>query len=788
VADRESVEIRVKGRVQGVGFRPSVYRIARELGLSGEVSNDAEGVLIHASGPRSALDALLARLACESPPLSRVESIEARPTSRVISGDFRITESRAGSARTEVTPDAAVCAACVREVLSAGERRFRYPFTTCTHCGPRLSIVTAIPYDRAATTMARFTLCAACDVEYRGPGDRRFHAEATACPSCGPRLRLGRLDGEGGVAPPEHTTPDAIDATRALLEAGHIVALKGLGGYHLACDATRGDVVARLRQRKHREAKPFALMARDLDVVRRYAVVSPEEARLLTSPEAPVVLLAMGGEETLPESVAPGHRTLGFMLPTTPLHLLLLEGIGRPLVMTSGNLSDAPPVIDDEDASARLSSIADHVLVHDRAIANRVDDSVVRVMGGRGRVLRRARGYAPSPITLPEGFDAAPSLLAFGGDLKATFCLLSRGKAVLSQHLGDLHDADTLDDYRKNLALYSTLFQHAPRLLVRDLHPDYASSGLAEERAAADGLPVERVQHHHAHAAACLAENGWPLQGPPVLAIVLDGLGLGENDELWGGEFLLADYRRATRLAALEAVALLGGDQAAREPWRNLYAQLTAHTPWSELDARHGALDSIRRLAENPLTALDRMRAAGINVPLASSTGRLFDAVAAALGIAFDRQAYEGQAGALLEAAVDDGALAPDDPGYPFSISGTDESGCRRLETSALWIALLRDLERGMSPGAVAARFHRGLARALAAVAVALRDRDGQRGFDAVALSGGCFQNRVLFEATTKLLRDEGFAVLGHGEVPPNDGGLSLGQAVIAAARSVAPM
>jgi hydrogenase maturation protein HypF len=782
-----ALEIRVRGRVQGVGFRPNVYRLAHELGLAGEVGNDHEGVLIRASGSAWAMESFLERIATEAPPLARVDKVETRPFEGELEGAFRIIESTRGTVRTEVAPDAAVCTACAREVLSPSERRFRYPFTTCTHCGPRLSIVRSIPYDRATTTMAGFALCSVCDTEYRDVADRRFHAEATACHACGPKARLVRFDGrafrfESGPM------RDDVDAALGLLQDGEIVAIKGLGGYHLACDATRPDVVERLRERKKRDAKPFALMAGGLEVIRRYCRVSVEEARLLASPESPIVLLAADGPEALPDSIAPGHRTLGFMLPTTPLHLLVVRRMGRPVVMTSGNLGGAPPVLNDDVAKERLSSIADFALVHDRTIANRVDDSVARFMGGRARLFRRARGYAPAPIGLPSGFEEAPPLLAFGAELKSTFCLLAEGKAVLSQHQGDLEERDTIDDYRKNLALYAELFEHSPKALVADRHPEYASSKLARERAVADGLPLLEVQHHHAHAAACLAENGWPLDGPPILGIVLDGLGLGADGELWGGEFLLADYREASRLGTFKPVALLGGDQASREPWRNLYAHLMAEMGWPAFAASFGELELYRRLANKPRRVLDRMLERRINAPRASSCGRLFDAVAAAVGLSFDRQAYEGQAGALLEALVDEDLLRSDDEeqAYPFSTPRLDREGLPYIEPLPMWRALLGDLLRDTSPPVIAARFHRGLARAVAAMAVKVRGDEREPRFRTVALSGGCFQNRILFEETSRRLCGAGLEVLAHEQVPPNDGGLALGQVVVAAARLIA--
>jgi hydrogenase maturation protein HypF len=787
-----ALEIRVRGRVQGVGFRPAVHRLACELGIVGEVRNDAAGVLIRASGTAAAMTSFLARLEREPPPLARIETMESRAYSGELAPDFRIVASAPGAARTQIAPDAVVCADCAADVVDPSGRRFRYPFTTCTRCGPRLSVVTGVPYDRAETTLAAFPLCAACAAEYADPGDRRFHAEATACGRCGPMARLVRLDGRAcGV---ETTSMlDDVDAVAGLLQRGEIVAVKGLGGYHLACDATQPDVVARLRARKRRDAKPFALMARDLGVIRRYCSVSAEEEAVLQSPEAPVVLLRKGGPESLPEAVAPGLRTLGFMLPTTPLHLLILRQMDRPVVMTSGNLSDEPQVTADDDLPRRLGAIADFALVHDRAIANRVDDSVVRVIAGRARVLRRARGYAPAPIRLPPGFEEAPPLLAYGGELKATFCLLQDGEAVLSQHQGDLEDSDTFDDYRRNLALYARLFDHAPRVLVADLHPEYLSSKLARARAVRSGLPLLEVQHHHAHAAACLAENGWPCDGPPVLAVVLDGLGFGDDGALWGGELLLADYRHARRLGAFKPVAMLGGEQAAREPWRNLYAHLMAAMGWAAFHEGFAGLEIHRRLEGKPRALLDSMLKNEVAAPLASSCGRLFDAVAAAIGLSFERQAYEGQAGALLEAIVCPEALRDEDEALAYPMTIPDLPGHRTvdgrpfpyLEPLAMWNTLLGDLVQGTPPGVMAARFHRGLARGISAMVDKLRDEEGARRFDTVALSGGCFQNRVLFEEVERRLTARGLRVLGHALVPPNDGGLALGQAAVAAARLV---
>ena len=784
----ETVEIRVRGRVQGVGFRPTVWRYAQELGFNGEVLNDAEGVLIRVAGTSADIRELIARLKTEPPPLAHIESVEVRAFIGRLPKDFQITESIGGAAQTEIAPDAALCEACAADIFDPFSRRFRYPFTTCTHCGPRLSIIEAVPYDRSATTMRSFELCGACAREYTDPADRRFHAETTACHACGPKARLIRFDGKA-FSFEQHSMLDDVDASLSLIQKGEIVAIKGIGGYHLACDATKAEAVAKLRELKKRDGKPFALMARNIDVVRHYCTIDVAEEAALTSVEGPIVLLRANGPTPLPEAIAPGLATLGFMLPTTPLHALMLRRMDRPVVMTSGNLSDEPQAISDEDAAQRLAGIASYALIHDRDIANRVDDSVVLVAAGKMRVLRRARGYAPSPIQLPKGFEAAPQILAFGGELKSTFCLVKDGAAILSQHQGDLENAATFDDYRKNLALYQKLFDHQPTALVCDQHPEYLSSKLARARSTVATLPLIEIQHHHAHIASCIAENGRDLDAPPVLGIALDGLGSGLEGEIWGGEFLLADYRRFQRLGTFKPVAMLGGAQASREPWRNLYAHLMAEMGWAEFAINFAELDLYRQLEAKPRKILDAMQRDGLNAPLASSCGRLFDAVAAAIGICFERQAYEGEAAARLEAIADQDTLENGDAAldYPFTIPKLKGSGLPYIEPLGVWNAVLGDLILKTSPGVMAARFHRGLARAIAAMAVKLAKRDSVDGprFDTVALSGGCFHNRILIEQVLGRLESQGFNVLTHTRVPAGDGGLALGQAAIAAAHFI---
>ncbi|MDN5850405.1 MAG: carbamoyltransferase HypF, partial [Nitrococcus sp.] len=711
---RETVQIRISGTVQGVGFRPTVWRLAREAGVVGEVLNNASGVLITATADSDSLSQFIERLQAEAPPLSRIEAVETRRLDQVLEfSGFQISQSEAGENRARVTPDANTCRDCHEEILNPSERRYRYPFANCTNCGPRFSIVRRVPYDRAYTTMADFPMCGACATEYRDPADRRFHAQPIACPACGPSIWVEAQDHRTGVE--DRIPSDPIEDAANRLLHGQIVAIRGLGGFHLACDATNAAAVDCLRARKQRYGKPFALMARSLEVIRRYCRVTPLEQDLLESAEAPIVLLEAHGPERLPDGLAPGMTSLGFMLPYTPLHLLLMQKIDRPLVMTSGNLSQEPQVTDLESARARLSRIADAFVMHDRDIANRIDDSVVRVVAGRAQMIRRARGYAPSAIPLPAGFARAPDLLAFGGELKATFCLLKDGFAILSQHQGDLEEQTTFEDYEKNLKLYAAIYEHRPRLLAADLHPNYLSSKLARQRAAEDGLPIEEVQHHHAHVASCMAENGVGLDTPPVLGIALDGLGFGDDGTIWGGEFLLADYRTYRRLGTLKPVAMPGGDQAVREPWRNTYAHLVAAIDWKQCAGRFASLDLCRYLDQKPLKTVDRMLERRLNSPLATSCGRLFDAVAAAVGLCPDRALFEGQAAMELEAEAQKWLLdgRSGDTPYPFGISRDDDHACFTIDPTELWLALLEDLRNATPVACIAARFHQGLAAAI---------------------------------------------------------------------------
>jgi hydrogenase maturation protein HypF len=735
--------IRVRGQVQGVGFRPFVWQLAHRLGLSGDVANDAEGVVIRLA--TSSPDAFLAALRADLPPLARIDAIEVSRLDAPLAAGFVIAASGPAGAETRVTPDAATCPACLAEIRDTSERRHSYAFTNCTHCGPRFTILRGLPYDRARTSMAAFAMCSDCAREYGDPADRRFHAQPVACPACGPRLWLER----GGAEVPDDPV---TEAARRFAE-GAILAVKGLGGFHLACDATNAVAVATLRRRKRRPGKPFALMGTRA-MIRRHAIPSSEEEALLSDPAAPIVLLAPAGDP-LPETVAPGQATLGWMLPYAPIHHLILDAFGRPLVMTSGNVSGEPQVIGNDEAREKLGGFVDAFLMHDRDIVRRLDDSVERITPQGPMVLRRARGRVPGTLPLPPGFEDAPQAVAFGGQLKSAICLAKRGQALLSHHMGDLDDALTWDEFRRADRDYAELFDHRPEVFACDLHPDYRATRHAEARARA--RPLVRVQHHHAHLAACLAENLWPRDGGPVAGVILDGLGLGSDGTVWGGEVLLGDYGGFTRAAWLRPAPLVGGDAAQRDPWRNTLVRLD----------QAGLADMADRvLADYPVALARQAVAAGVNAPLSSSAGRLFDAVAGLLGIATTGQSYEGEAAMRLE------TLATREPGaLPYPIG--DDAG--EIDPAPMFRAIAHDLAADTPRETIAARAHAGIARAFCRAARSLVDKGEAR---AVALSGGCFQNVTLLGLCRAEL--EGIPTLIHTKTPANDGGLALGQVVVA--------
>ena len=745
--DRVRVRADVRGTVQGVGFRPFAYRLAAELGLTGWVTNSPGGAVVEAEGPRAAVDEFVRRLRRDHPSACRIDAVELTPAPPAGYTTFDICPSAtAGPVAVCIPPDLATCADCRRELFDPADRRYRYPFSSCTACGPRFSIVEAVPYDRARTTMRRFPLCPRCRAEYETPADRRFHAEPTACPDCGPRLALWRPDGTVLAA-----GDDALRLAAESVRAGRVVAVKGLGGFQLVCDARDADAVAVLRRRKGREEKPFAVMVPDLPAAEACCEVSAEEARLLTSPEAPIVLLRARRATGFAPGVAPGNPLLGVMLPYTPLHHLLLADLRFLVVATSGNRTDEPICTDEREAPARLAGLADVFLVHDRPVARPVDDSVVRVVLGREFVIRRARGYAPLAVSVGEPL---PPLLAVGAHLKNTVAVSTPAGVGLSQHVGDLGTAEAHAAFRAAAADLPAFHGVRPAAVVCDLHPDFAST----RHARAAGLRVVPVQHHHAHVLACLADNA---ATGPCLGVAWDGTGLGPDGTAWGGEFLRVADAGFERVAHLRLFPLPGGDRAAREPRRAalgvLYELFGADAlDMTDLPPVCAFTDAERALLR---TALVR----GVNAPVTSAAGRLFDAVAALVGL---RQVatFEGQAAAELEWAADETADE-----YPFGLAD------HVLDWGPLVRAVIDDIRRGDPVGRIAARVHNTLAAMIVAVAMRV-------GEPRVALTGGCFQNARLLVLAVGRLRAAGFEPLWHRRVPPNDGGIALGQ-VIAAAR-----
>lgn len=741
------LRLAIHGAVQGVGFRPFVYRLAGELGLAGWVNNSPQGVVVEVEGSPELVQELLLRLEKERPPLAAIHSLE--PTFLDPAGyrGFEIRPSLESGAPTAlVLPDIATCPDCRREIRSPGDRRFRYPFANCTNCGPRYTIVEALPYDRPHTTMKGFPLCPRCLAEYEDPRDRRFHAQPIACPECGPHLEL--WDRQGAALATHHQA--LLEATRALRQ-GALVALKGLGGFQLLADARHTGALERLRQGKQREEKPFALMYPSLAQVESHCQVSALEARLLCAPEAPIVLLRRKGDDLSP-LVAPSHPCLGVMLPYTPLHHLLLEELGFPLVATSGNLADEPICTDEREALARLGGIAEVFLVHNRPIRRHADDSIVRLVAGRELVLRRARGYAPLPVLLASSL---PTLLAVGAHLKNTVALAVGNQAFVSQHLGDLETALALAAFDQTLNDLQQLYNARPEAVACDLHPDYLSTRRAQDL----DLRVVEIQHHYAHILSCMAENHL---APPVLGVCWDGTGYGPDGTVWGGEFLLVGEKGYRRLARLRPFPLPGGDQAVREPRRAALGLLWAFCGEEALTLD---LPPLQAFAPAELRILAQMLRQGVNAPLSSSAGRLFDAAASLLGLR-QHNRFEGQAAMQLEFALEEGH----GDAYPMALLAGEPA---TLDWGPMIAALLADQRAGLGLGRISARFHNGLVEGMLAVA-------RLAGQPQVALSGGCFQNQYLSEHAIARLRQEGFRPHWHQRIPPNDGGISLGQLVAA--------
>ena len=739
--------------MQGVGFRPFVFRLATSLGLAGSVRNTAEGVIIQVEGENASVEEFLRRLEQEAPPLARITAMHTQSLPPAGLEEFRIIESAAGAAPTTlIPPEVALCADCAREIADPRDRRFGYPFTNCTNCGPRFSLVQGLPYDRPQTTMAAFAMCQACAAEYANPSDRRFHAEPVACPECGPELFL---DGK--------PAPDGLARAAEMLTDGKVVAIKGLGGYHLACDARNAEAVETLRARKGRGLKPFAIMVRDLAEASRVAEVSDRAAALLTSPESPVVILPTKDGGGLAEGLAPRQHTVGLMLPYTPLHQLLLEQSPPSLVMTSGNLAEEPIEHRDAEAKRKLGPIADHLLSHNREIAVPCDDSVVRVEGDLVIPVRRARGYVPRSV--PVDYQGPP-VLAVGGQHKHTFCLLRAGEAILSQHIGDLDTAETLDYFGRAVRHFDELFETRPELVAHDLHPGYFSTQWAKSR---PGVKLIGVQHHHAHVVSVMSELG--LEGP-VIGVSYDGTGYGADGTVWGGEVLITDRREFTRAAHLRAVPLPGGEGAIRHPARMALSHLI--DAFGAEEAVEKARRLLPHLPESQARVVARQIERGINSPPCSSMGRFFDAVAALLG-ATPEASYEGQPAMELEAMAA-GVAAPQ--AYPHQLNGVE------IDARPVVRGLVEDLARGVECGEIAARFHETVAQF---TVEACRRLHGAGAPADVVLCGGVMQNARLLARLLELLPKAGLTPHIHQEVPPNDGGMSLGQAVVGSALANRP-
>ncbi len=749
----------IQGIVQGVGFRPFVYRLAHELSLTGWVRNTPAGVEIEIQGTDPGQDAFEHALNTRLPPLALVTSHIHTDIPIGDDQSFVILPSGDGAADIQIAPDSALCSDCLHELFDPTDRRYRYPFITCTNCGPRYSIITGIPYDRPQTTMAGFPLCPDCLSEYQDPLDRRFHAQPIACHTCGPHVSLLTSSGDTISAGDE-----AITTSAGLLKNGVILAIKGIGGYHLAVDACNHTAVQLLRERKKRDEKPFTVMAVSIEAARELAQMNDHEERFLASPEAPIIIVKKRTGTCISPLIAPNNGWLGLMLPYAPLHHLLMHGNFQALVMTSGNISDEPVAFEDHDALQRLSGIADYFLCHDRPIHIRSDDSVLRVFQGRPLVYRRARGYAPRAVTLPF---AVPPLLAAGAELKSAVCCASGSRAVLSQHIGDLQNSFTLDSFTHTVTHLSDIMAIKPELIACDLHPDYLSSRFAED----SGLPLIRVQHHHAHMAACMAENG--LNGE-VIGVIFDGTGYGSDGTIWGGEFLTGGYEDFRRAGHFRPVPLPGGDAAVREPWRMAMAYL------------HQARGEAAFTIDNPVTGhlpeaeralFAQMLRRGINSPLTSSCGRLFDAVAALLNI---RQivSYDGQSAIELEAmaeAADDAENTP----YPYTIL-FDGQEPPQIDFTHMVTSILADISIERGSAVIARCFHQTVAASATELCLHIA---GATGLDRIILSGGVFQNRLLSEMLYTALTDKGLTVFTHRLVPPNDGGIALGQAAIAGRR-----
>jgi hydrogenase maturation protein HypF len=750
--------ISVRGIVQGVGFRPFVYSLATKHKLKGWVYNTSEDVKIEVEGEAAAIEQFERELQTKAPPLAHIEGVTINYHRPLGYKNFEIRHSQTVEGKYQlISPDVATCQPCLSELLDPEDRRYRYPFTNCTNCGPRFTIIEDMPYDRPKTTMRYFQMCPQCQAEYDNPLDRRFHAQPNACPKCGPQVKL--VDNQGNGA----TESNPIAAASQLLKEGKIVAIKGLGGFLLACDATNDTIVKTLRQRKKRSSKPFAIMVTDIDEAKRHCHVSPEEEKLLTSPQSPIVLMRWKEGSSVSREVAPNLKYLGIMLPYTPLHHVLLRYIGLPLVMTSGNLSEEPIAKDNDEALRRLSGIADYFLIHNRDIYSRYDDSVAIVERGTSQLMRRARSYAPYPIHLTF---KAKQVLACGAEEKNTFCLTKDNYAFLSQHIGDMENMETLEHFDSTISLYERLFRIEPEIIAHDLHPDYLATKYAQELGES-GMKLVPVQHHHAHIASCMADNGLDA---PVIGVAFDGTGMGADGNIWGGEFLIADYRNFSRVGHLEYLPLPGGAAAIKRPYRTAIGYILTLLGENALNQE---LPLVREVDEAELEIIKRQIERKINSPLTSSMGRLFDAISALLDIRSEID-YEGQAAIELEMAAYEKDHANAQENYSYHI--VEDKGIRIVQLRDLLSTIIEELHQGIPKEIISVKFHNAVAQMTNEMCHLIAN---ETGISQVALSGGVFQNRLLSRKTVELLKSSGFQVFTHKQVPCNDGGISLGQAVI---------
>ena len=768
------------GKTQGVGFRPTVWKVAKLLKLNGKVYNNHECAVVELWASKEKHSNFKKLLKDNLPKAAYIEKInETFIKDADTPKNFSIIKSKLEGNAVNILPDLAICSDCTDELFDTKNKRYGYPLNNCTQCGPRFSIIYNTPYDRSRTSMSRFKMCKECKNEYENPEDRRFHAQPIACDKCGPKVTLEKISKFKDQIQPELIW-EQLDKIKNLFLNDKIIAIQGIGGFHLACNAKNHEIIEKLRLLKNRYEKPFAVMGKDIEMIKRYCFVTQSENKLLISSESPIVLLKKRNVDYLPKNIAPGQKRLGFMLPYSPIHKLLFHEIDFPLLMTSANLSDEPQCISVEEVRERLNGIVDYIFWHERKIINRLDDSVIQINRKKLVTYRRARGFAPSPIKLPPGFDNEQYGIGLGAEIKSTFCLLNKGDLVLSPHLGDLSEGRVDNEFRSQVKRFLDMYRIDPNWVSIDLHPDYRSTIFGKLISEQKNIKVFQVQHHHAHLAACMAENGLPKHHDKIFGVALDGMGYGTDGTMWGGEFFITNYTDYERFACFKPIPLLGGNQAMRQPWRNTLSNLLTYFEFDELKSNYKDLDLIQYLESKPIITMNEMFKQSL---LTSSCGRIFDAVAAAVGICRDSISFEGQAAMKLESIVQKQSYAP----YPISIERADaDHHFKHLNLKRMWIEILNDLYKKISPSIISAKFHQGLSTVISNLLIEMNYRK-KKEIDitnVVALSGGVFQNQILKDLTENKLKKANFTVITHQKLPSNDGCIALGQAVIATARN----